>query len=37
MNRYLKHDEWCIIEEGFNTINQRSSESIFSIGNILYL
>lgn len=33
MNEYLKADEWCIIEEGFNPDNQRSSESIFSIGN----
>lgn len=33
MNEYLKHDEWCIIEEGFNPKNQRSSESIFSLGN----
>lgn len=33
MNPYLKHDEWCIIEEGFNPANTRASESIFSIGN----
>ncbi|MFC2151165.1 family 65 glycosyl hydrolase domain-containing protein [Bacteroidota bacterium] len=33
MNEYLKHDDWCIIEEGFNPKNQRSSESIFSLGN----
>lgn len=33
MNEYLKHDEWCIIEEGFNPENHRSSESIFSLGN----
>ncbi len=33
MNEYLKHDDWCIIEEGFNPDNQRSSESIFSLGN----
>ncbi len=33
MNQYLKHDEWNIVEEGFNPNNQRSSESIFSIGN----
>jgi len=33
MNEYLKHDEWHIIEEGFNPKNQRSSESIFSLGN----
>ncbi len=33
MNKYLKYDEWCIIEEGFNPSNHRASESIFSIGN----
>lgn len=33
MNPYLKHDEWCIIEEGFNPENTRASESLFSIGN----
>lgn len=33
MNQYLKTDEWCIIEEGFNPDNHRSSESIFSLGN----
>jgi len=33
MNPYLKHDEWCIIEEGFIPENTRASESIFSIGN----
>jgi maltose phosphorylase len=33
MNEYLKHDEWCIIEEGFSPENHRSSESIFSLGN----
>ena len=33
MNPYLKPDEWCIIEEGFNPENSRASESIFSIGN----
>lgn len=33
MNKYLKKDEWCIIEEGFNPENHRSSESIFSLGN----
>ncbi len=33
MNKYLKLDEWCIIEEGFNQDNVTSSESIFSIGN----
>lgn len=33
MNKYLKNDEWCIIEEGFDPKRHRSSESIFSIGN----
>ncbi|HCT30060.1 MAG TPA: family 65 glycosyl hydrolase, partial [Bacteroidales bacterium] len=33
MNQYLKHDEWSIIEEGFNPKNARASESIFSLGN----
>lgn len=33
MNPYLKHDEWCIIEEGFIPENTRASESLFSIGN----
>ncbi len=33
MKNYLKHDEWCIIEEGFIPANNRISESIFSIGN----
>lgn len=33
MNSYLKHDEWCIIEDGFVPENTRASESIFSIGN----
>jgi maltose phosphorylase len=33
MKKYLKVDPWCIIEEGFDPSRQRSSESIFSIGN----
>ncbi len=33
MNQYLKHDEWSIVEEGFNPMNARASESIFSLGN----
>jgi len=33
MNQYLKHDEWSIIEEGFDPKNARASESIFSLGN----
>jgi maltose phosphorylase len=33
MNKYLKLDEWNIIEEGFVRENVPSSESIFSIGN----
>jgi len=30
---YIKADKWCIIEEGFDQDNVKSSESIFSIGN----
>ncbi len=33
MNKFLKTDEWNIIEEGFHAANQRASESIFSLGN----
>lgn len=33
MNPYIKHDEWCIVEEGFIPENTRASESLFSIGN----
>jgi len=33
MNEYLKHDEWCIIEDNFTQENHQSSESIFSLGN----
>ncbi|MBK1438673.1 glycoside hydrolase family 65 protein [Parapedobacter sp. ISTM3] len=33
MKNYIKHDEWNIIEEGFNPALNKVSESIFSIGN----
>ncbi|WP_291529654.1 family 65 glycosyl hydrolase domain-containing protein [Bacteroides sp. UBA939] len=33
MKRYLKTDEWNIIEDNFNADNLRMSESIFSLGN----
>ncbi|MCK4663661.1 MAG: glycoside hydrolase family 65 protein [Bacteroidales bacterium] len=33
MNNYLEPNEWCIIEKGLKPENNRSSESIFSIGN----
>ena len=33
MKKYLKHDEWQIIEEGLDPHNNRISESVFSIGN----
>ncbi len=33
MKKYLKPDEWCVIEEGFDPANHQASESIFSIGN----
>jgi maltose phosphorylase len=33
VNKYLKLDPWCIIEDGFNPQNNRASESLFSLGN----
>lgn len=33
MRKYLKTDEWNIIEEDFQADNMRMSESIFSLGN----
>jgi len=33
MKQYLKHDDWSIIEEGFQPELNKISESIFSIGN----
>lgn len=33
MKDYIKHDEWSIIEEGFNPEHHKVSESIFSLGN----
>jgi len=33
MKRYLKTDEWNIIEDNFNADHLRMSESIFSLGN----
>jgi maltose phosphorylase len=33
MKKYLKADEWSIIEEGFDAGNHMASESIFSLGN----
>ncbi len=33
MIKYLKPHPWSIVEEGFDPKHQRSSESIFSIGN----
>ena len=33
MNKYLQHDPWCIIEDGFHESKQLESESIFSLGN----
>lgn len=33
MKKYLKTDEWNIIEDGFHPDRQRISESIFSLGN----
>ncbi|RZL18807.1 MAG: hypothetical protein EOO96_26705 [Pedobacter sp.] len=33
MKNYIKHNEWQIIEEGFDPHLNKISESIFSIGN----
>jgi len=33
MKNYIKHDEWIIVEQGFDPALNRVSESIFSIGN----
>jgi maltose phosphorylase len=33
MRKYIKPDEWKIIEEGFDPAFHKSSESIFSLGN----
>lgn len=33
MKKYLKTDEWNIIEDSFHVEQQRKSESIFSLGN----
>lgn len=33
MKKFLKTDEWNIIEEGFHADKLRASESIFSLGN----
>jgi maltose phosphorylase len=33
MKNYLKHNEWQIIEEGFDPHYTKNSESVFSIGN----
>ena len=33
MKKYLKTDEWNIIEDQFHPDRQRMSESIFSLGN----
>ena len=33
MKQYIEVDEWKIIEEGFNPLHNKISESIFSLGN----
>lgn len=33
MKDYIQHDEWCVIEEGFEPELNQVSESLFSIGN----
>ncbi|KWX83721.1 glycoside hydrolase [Paenibacillus riograndensis] len=32
-DKYLKVDPWAVIEEGFDPLRNRTSESIFSVGN----
>ena len=33
MKDYIKHDAWCIIEEGFHTEHNEITESLMSLGN----
>ena len=33
MKNYLKHDEWCIIEDGFHREYNEITESVCSLGN----
>ena len=33
MKKFLKTDEWNVIEESFHADNLRAFESIFSLGN----
>ncbi|MCK4630301.1 MAG: glycoside hydrolase family 65 protein [Bacteroidales bacterium] len=33
MNSHIKHNEWLIVEDGFDPENNLASESIFSLGN----
>ncbi len=33
MKNYIKHDEWCVIEEGFHPEFNEITESLMSIGN----
>jgi maltose phosphorylase len=33
MKNYLKHDEWCIVEEGFRPEFNEITESVMSLGN----
>ncbi|GAA4395560.1 glycoside hydrolase family 65 protein [Nibrella viscosa] len=33
MKHYLKHDPWCIVEEGFHRENNEITESVMSLGN----
>ncbi|MNO24141.1 Alpha,alpha-trehalose phosphorylase [compost metagenome] len=32
-DKYLKVDPWAVVEEGFDPLRNRTSESIFSVGN----
>lgn len=33
MKQYLKHDPWCIVEEGFHREHNEITESVMSLGN----
>lgn len=33
MKNYLKHDEWCIVEDGFHAEFNEITESVMSLGN----
>ncbi|MGK0139157.1 MAG: maltose phosphorylase, partial [Algoriphagus sp.] len=33
MKNYIRHDEWCVIEEGFHPEHNEVTESLMSLGN----